>query len=298
MKKQKNSKLNIWLMAIRPKTLFAGIGPVLLALFYSYKINHALNFTMAILTLLCTLFLQISTNLINDYFDFKKGTDDEFRIGPMRVTSSGLVSEREIQIGYRLFLSLAFFLGIGLMIQGGPVIVSIGLISLIAAYCYTGGPFPLSYYGLGELAALIFFGPVAVYGTCYLQGLSGDGNVIILGFGPGFLAAAIMAINNLRDRVTDKNTGKHTLAVMLGKNGAKALPVVFGVMSLFILLYVGLTQNSMSVIFIIFFSFLYIFPEWKKIIIPPAKHNLNMSLEKHGRFLFLYCLFLGMGLIY
>jgi 1,4-dihydroxy-2-naphthoate octaprenyltransferase len=150
-------KTNPWILAARPKTILASIGPVLIGLSIAFHLSQKINTTIALLTLICAILLQIGTNIANDYLDFKKGVDTLERLGPVRVTSKGLISEDKMKKALILILSSAFLCGIYLMIHGGPFIVAIGLLSLYFSYGYTGGPFPLSYNGLGELAALLFF---------------------------------------------------------------------------------------------------------------------------------------------
>ena len=158
-----------WLLAFRPKTLTAAIVPVIVASALVIAEAHTLQLYLSVCALLSAMFIQIGTNFVNDAIDFKKGADDEKRIGPTRMTQSGQLTHRQVLCGgFACFLIAALF-GIPLVMTGGWVIVGIGLISILCGYIYTGGPFPLAYVGLGDLFVVVFFGLVAVTGTFYLH---------------------------------------------------------------------------------------------------------------------------------
>ncbi len=210
----------IWLMAARPKTLAAGLTPVLIGSAMAQAAG-GFHLTAALCAALGALLIQIGTNFANDYFDFVKGTDTEERIGPKRATQAGLVSPRTMLVATVLVFGLAFVPGAYLVYRGGWPILAIGVVSVLCGVLYTGGPFPLGYLGLGDLFVLVFFGPVAVGGTYYVQTLSLSNDVLIAGLMPGLFSTAILTVNNLRDADTDVRTGKRTLAVRLGKTFAR-----------------------------------------------------------------------------
>ncbi len=210
----------IWLMAARPKTLAAGLTPVLIGTAMAHAVG-SLHAGAALCAALGALLIQIGTNFANDYFDFVKGTDTEERIGPKRATQAGLVSPRTMLIATVLIFALAFLPGAYLVYRGGLPILAIGIISVICGVLYTGGPYPLGYLGLGDVFVLIFFGPVAVGGTYYVQTLSLGHDVLLAGLMPGLFSTAILTVNNLRDADTDVRTGKRTLAVRFGKAFAR-----------------------------------------------------------------------------
>ncbi len=287
---------NPWILATRPKTLFAGLSPVILGLALAYAFQHQINATVAALTILCCLLMQIGTNLVNDYFDYAKGTDTHERIGPVRVTQAGLISATQVKRAYQIVLALAFVLGIPLMITGGPVIVAIGLSSLLGAYCYTGGPYPLSYYGLGEVMALIFFGPVAVAGTFYLQTHTMHPAAILYGLLPGFLSWSILAVNNLRDRAGDRINNKRTLAVRTSELGARLI-VIFGiVLSQVISLNAFFNLDNKLTLGTLLITALF-YRTWKKILVGKIDGQLNETLASIGKFLFFNCILFSFGLI-
>jgi 1,4-dihydroxy-2-naphthoate octaprenyltransferase len=168
------------------------------------------------------LLLQIGSNLANDVFDFEKGADTAARIGPPRATQLGLLSTRSMKRGMTLVFALAIAVGLYLTAVAGPAIIAIGLVSIAAAIAYTGGPWPLGYHGLGDLAVFVFFGVVAVTGTCFVQLGHVPALAAVASIPVGALATAILVVNNLRDVDTDRAAGKRTLAVRLGRGGARA----------------------------------------------------------------------------
>jgi len=285
-----------WFLATRPKTLFASMGPVFLGLFLSFQVEDGLKPIIAFLTLASALFMQIGTNLVNDYFDFKTGVDSQKRLGPRRVTSEGLLSPKQVQRGYQFCFFLAFLLGLYLMKIGGAPIIIIGLLSLLTAYLYTGGPFPLSHNGLGEVMALIFFGPLAVWGTFFLQTDTFSPFPLIVGLGPGLIAAALMAINNLRDIKSDKKAGKKTLAVLLGEKRARSLCLLFILFSGIIPLLCYYLDPRPLLILPALCPYLF-WDQWKKLRRNPIDEKINLILAKTGQYLFLYSLLFGIGLI-
>lgn len=213
--------IRILLQAIRLKTLTAALIPVLVGSFLSFALNSRAQWWIAALAALAATMIQIGTNLFNDAIDFKKGADTDERLGPVRVTQKGLMSARQVSISAAVSLAIAFLLGIPLVMHGGWPIVWVGLVSLVLAYAYTGGPFPLAYRGLGDLFVLIFFGLVAVSGTYYLHTQTLHFSALVAGTQVGLLATALIAINNLRDIEQDRKATKRTLAVRLGEKGAK-----------------------------------------------------------------------------
>jgi 1,4-dihydroxy-2-naphthoate octaprenyltransferase len=210
----------IWILAARPKTLAAGLTPVSIGSALAAG-SDAFHWPAALCAALGALLIQIGTNFANDYFDFVKGTDTAVRVGPLRATQAGLVSPRTMLLATVLVFALTFVPGAYLIYRGGWPILAIGLVSVACGVLYTGGPFPLGYVGLGDLFVLVFFGPVAVGGTYYVQAQTVDATVLIAGLMPGLFSTAILTVNNLRDADTDVQTGKRTLAVRFGKAFAR-----------------------------------------------------------------------------
>lgn len=213
--------LGTWILALRPKTLSAAIAPVAVGTALAYA-SGAWRPGVALVTLLCAVLIQIGTNLTNDYFDFKKGADTEERLGPKRVTQSGLIAPGTVFAGALTAFGLAFLIGLALIWIGGWPIAVIGVASLLAGYAYTGGPFPLAYNGLGDVFVLLFFGPVAVCGTVWLQAGTIGPAAWIASVAMGASGTAILVVNNLRDAKTDAKANKRTLIVRFGEKAGRA----------------------------------------------------------------------------
>ncbi|WDP89058.1 MAG: 1,4-dihydroxy-2-naphthoate polyprenyltransferase [Desulfobacter sp.] len=209
-----------WQLAARPKTLPAAAAPVITGAACAIH-DGSFSFLIFLAALLGAFLLQISVNLANDYFDFKNHIDTEDRLGPLRVTQSGLIKPGAVRNAMILTLFLAFILGLWLIKSGGMPILIIVIVSLICALGYSGGPYPIASNGLGELFVFIFFGPVAVCGTYYLLTHTLSFKAVAASLPVGFLITAVMVVNNLRDIDTDAKAGKRTLAVILGKAGTK-----------------------------------------------------------------------------
>lgn len=209
--------VQIWLHAIRPKTLFASIAPIIVG---SAVAHHEGGFDAltALVALAVAVLLQIISNLANDYFDHKRGTDEQ-RVGPLRVMQAGLVTDRQMQIAISLCIALAIASGLYLVYQGGWPIFIAGLLAVICAVAYTGGPFPLGYHALGDLFVFIFFGLVGVAGSAYVQTNDLTTLAIVASLPIACLATGIIVTNNLRDIESDRAAGKHTLATVLGRKG-------------------------------------------------------------------------------
>ena len=215
--------LNIkaWVQAARPRTLTAALVPIWVGSALALKAQGHWSPELAAFALLSSIFIQVGTNLINDAMDFKKGADTQERLGPKRVTQSGVFTAQQVWWAGLVCFALAIALALPLVLQGGFMIVGIGILSLIAGYVYTGGPYPLAYRGLGDLFVLIFFGWVAVLGMYFLNTGSMSLSAWIAGTQVGLLATVLIAINNARDAVTDQKVGKMTLAARFGHKFAQ-----------------------------------------------------------------------------
>jgi 1,4-dihydroxy-2-naphthoate octaprenyltransferase len=204
-------------MAARPRTLPATLAPVLAGTALAATERNHLNWVAFAAALLGALFIQVGTNLSNDYSDARRGADAEDRLGPVRVTAGGLVPPRQVLIATYISFGLAVLCGIYLIVTAGWVLLLIGAASILAGVLYTGGPRPYGYEGLGEIFVFLFFGVVAVVGSYYVQTKSLEWQAFVLAVPVGLLAAAILVVNNVRDLETDRRAGKRTLAVRLGR---------------------------------------------------------------------------------
>ena len=213
------NSLGAWLLASRPKTLSAAAVPVVVGTACA-SARGDVRWGAALAALLGALLLQIGANFANDVFDFEKGADTAERLGPLRAVQAGLLSPRSVRRGMIFVFALALVIGVYLTFVAGPVILLIGIASMVSAVAYTGGPYPLGYHGLGDLFVFLFFGLVAVCGTAFVE----IGRVpllsVVAAAPVGALATAILVVNNLRDRVTDSVAGKRTLAVRFGRDFA------------------------------------------------------------------------------
>lgn len=220
------SGVRIWLTAARLRTLPAAIAPVLVgtALAGFQHVDHPLRLLAA---LLGAIFIQVGTNLSNDYSDARRGADAEDRLGPVRVTAGGLVPPRQVLIATYVSFGLAVLAGIYLIVVAGWLLLVIGVASIIAGVLYTGGPRPYGYEGLGEVFVFLFFGVVAVAGSYFVQVRQLDWEAFALSVPVGLLASGILVVNNIRDIDSDRRAGKRTLAVRLGRERTR---VIFALM--------------------------------------------------------------------
>ena len=230
------TRTQAWILAVRPRTLSAGAAPVVAASGLAAA-DGVFAQLPALAALAGALLIQIATNLANDYYDFVKGGDTGERLGPVRVTQAGILPPKAVFGGMVVTLALATLVGVYLAWVAGWPVVAIGLVSMLMAVCYTGGPYPLSYNGLGDVFVFVFFGLVATATTYYVQAGAWSAGAILAGAGLGAFSTAMLVVNNLRDRETDGAAGKRTLAVRFGDRftvvqyfvcltGAAAVPVV------------------------------------------------------------------------
>ncbi len=292
--KKRGTSFKVWLSASRPKTLPASIVPVIMGTVMAYS-SRRHHFLSAVLALICAVLIQVVTNFVNDYSDFKKGTDSPDRIGPLRVTQAGLVTPGQMLRAIASVIFIVFLLSVYLVYRGGLPIVVIGFFSVLSGILYTAGPFPLGYVGLGDLFVLIFFGPAALAGTYYVQTLQMDWTVICAGFGPGLMSVAILTVNNLRDIENDRKAGKKTLAVRFGRSfavkeylysllAAASIPTV-------IYFFTGRHVYASLVFLMLFFTPRVLENVFSRFDGP----SLNQTLADTGKLLLLYGLLFSIG---
>ncbi|HVU05798.1 MAG TPA: 1,4-dihydroxy-2-naphthoate polyprenyltransferase [Polyangiaceae bacterium] len=228
-----------WVLACRPATLTAAVSPVLVGTACAHLVR-GLALGPALAALVGAMLLQIGSNLANDVFDFEKGADTEERLGPVRAAQAGLLTPKALRAGMVVVFALALLVGIYLTWVAGPVVIAIGLASIVSAIAYTGGPYPLGYHGLGDVFVMLFFGFVAVCGTVFVQTGHVPAVAVFAAVPVGSLATAILVVNNVRDVGTDVVAGKRTVPVRFGRRAglleytvlvglAYAVPVVLAV---------------------------------------------------------------------
>jgi len=222
-----------WITGARVRTLPLAVAPIVLGS-SSADLVDRFDPLLALLALLVALLLQIGVNYANDYSDGIRGTDAN-RVGPLRLTGSGLVRPQAVKFAAALTFGLAALAGLAIVLLTGQWwLIAVGVLCIIAAWYYTGGKSPYGYAGLGEIAVFIFFGLIATVGTAYIQILEVDAMAVLLGINFGFYATAVLLVNNIRDVATDRESGKNTLSVRIGVKASKwlfgallILPVVF-----------------------------------------------------------------------
>jgi 1,4-dihydroxy-2-naphthoate octaprenyltransferase len=288
--------MQIWFSAARPKTLWASIAPVIIGTAMAFS-DGIVQWSVAIITLVSAMLIQIATNFSNDYYDFKHGVDTRERLGPVRATASGLINPRRMQLVFIMTFILAFVLGLYLISRGGWPILVIGLLSILFGILYTSGPYPLSYNGLGDIFVLIFFGPVAVGGTYYLQTLDITWPVILAGLSPGLISTALLTVNNLRDIHTDRKTGKKTLAVRFGELFTRLEYVLSILIACFIPLYLVMVMPGHTYAVGTIAVFIFALPSIKAVLFHDIDARLNLVLAKTGKLLLLYSIIFSLGWI-
>jgi 1,4-dihydroxy-2-naphthoate polyprenyltransferase len=289
------ASLSTWFLAARPRTLPAAAAPVIMGTALAYDAG-GFHLWSAMAALVGALLIQIGTNFANDYFDHAKGVDTHLRTGPTRATQAGLVSPRQMIVAASIVFGMAILVGVYLVLRGGWPIVVIGLSGIACGYLYTGGPFPIGYVGLGDLFVLIFFGPVAVGGTYYVQTHSISSEAVVAGIAAGLISTAILTVNNLRDIDTDASAGKRSLAVRFGKRFAQWEYVVCSIVAVLIPTSMAIAGGDhwFVLITLIVFPFLMI-P--MRAIFRKRGAELNAVLAETGKVLFLFSLLFALGWI-
>lgn len=280
------NRFGIWLHTIRPKTLGASIAPVVLG--SAIASNYVkISYYLFAATLLGAILLQIGCNLVNDYFDYKKGADTDERKGPIRAVQAGQVTLDELEKAIGIVFSLAILIGGILVWIGGLPILAIGILSIFCAVAYTAGPYPLAYVGLGDLFVFVFFGPVAVCGTFYLQTLRWDFSPFLASIPIGMLAVAILTVNNIRDIDEDTKSHKKTLVVRLGSYYGKMQYTFCLLLSLLlpiIYYWFGYSpRGSLLSLFLFFLSIPLLRSIWHN-----KDHQFNKLLAQTSQILILY----------
>lgn len=291
-----NQSLKNWLLAIRPKTLPAAAAPVLIgaAMAFGDGLHH---FPTAVLCLLGALAIQIGTNLANDYYDFKKGTDTPQRVGPVRVTQAGLISPSRVKTAFIAAFAFSALICALLVQRGGWPIAAIGIAAILSGIFYTAGRYPLGYLGLGDVFVFVFFGPVAVGGTYYVQSFELNAAVILAGIAPGLFSMAILTVNNLRDMESDARSGKRTLAVRFGRSFAQSeyLFCVLGGSLVPVVIYLVI-QDHLPVLACVLTSLMAV-PLIETVLTREDGESLNSALAATGKILLSYSVLFSLGWI-
>jgi len=279
--------MTIWWQAIRPKTLLASLGPVLLAT--TLAANHGqLNILIFIMTLLCALFLQVSVNLANDLFDGLSGVDNELRLGPQRALHSGLVTIKQLKLALLITVLISICSGCYLIYQGGIAFLLLGIMSILGVFAYSAGPFPLASNALGEVAVFLFFGLIAVLGSFYLQTQTITSMAFSYAVCVGLLSAALMLVNNIRDINSDSKANKLTLAVRLGDKNSRALYKLLLAITLTLHLFTSANSLTLALLPLIICGLF--LPSLYKAINTYQGKDLNKLLASTAQFGFVYAI--------
>ncbi len=246
-------RVEVWVLAARPKTLPAALAPVLVGTAVAWSAG-GFRAGPAAAAALGALLLQVGSNLANDVFDYERGADREDRTGPVRVTQAGLLTPEQVRSGMAVVFGLALLAGAYLTFEAGWPVVAIGLAAIISAIAYTGGPFPLGYHGLGDLFVMIFFGFAAVCGTAFVQAEYVPAAAWPAGFAAGCLATAILVVNNVRDVDQDRKSGKRTLPVRFGRRWAETEFVVLIALAYLVPSLLVLTGRAGKSLLLVLFS--------------------------------------------
>jgi 1,4-dihydroxy-2-naphthoate octaprenyltransferase len=284
-------------MAARPRTLPAAIAPVLVGTAAAYQLTDDVHVGAFLAALVGSIFIQIGTNLANDYSDARRGADTVDRLGPVRVTAQGLVAPRRVLVATWVAFAVAVAAGIYLTAVAGPLILAVGAVSILAGVLYTGGPRPYGYAGLGEAFVFVFFGLVAVNGSYYVQLERLDWIPFALSIPVGFLATAILVVNNLRDIDTDRRAGKNTLAVRLGRTRTRTLYATL-VGGAFLALPVALLTTELTAWSLLaLFAAPFAEPPLLATFTKSDGPALNAALADTGKLLAVYSALLAAGLV-
>jgi 1,4-dihydroxy-2-naphthoate polyprenyltransferase len=284
-----------WLLASRPATLPAAAVPVFVGVGAAISEGATLRPLVFAVTLVCALLIQIGTNFANDYSDFHRGADHEGRLGPVRVTQSGLITQAGVRRGVFIAFGAAVLLGLWLAWIGGWPIILIGVLSILSGLAYTGGPFPFGYYGFGDLFVFVFFGLIAVTGTAFLQTGAWSQLALVLSVPVGLLVTNILVVNNLRDLPTDRAANKRTLAVRLGDKATRLQYALFIVVSYAIPLVLAITEVSHRWLMLTWVTLPLGITLTRTVLGGLAGRDLNPILKKTGQLLLLFGVLLAAG---
>lgn len=289
MSNQKN-RLRAWFEAARPKTLPASVSPVLLGCALAYYDGYS-TASITVLCFLVAVFAQIASNFANDYFDYKKGTDNEDRLGPERAVAQGWITPKAMLAGTFITLGLACLSGLVLVCLTDWRLIFIGIAIALCVLAYSAGPFPLAYNGLGDICVLLFYGVIPVCFTYYVQTMSFSLLTFLLSIAVGLLSVNILVVNNYRDYAQDKAAGKRTTIVLFGKRFGRFFYVVNNILA-FILICPLLIDAPWWILFAFGIVFGLMFMTSKEVFTREGK-DLNITLAHTARNVFLFALILS-----
>ncbi|MDY0088596.1 MAG: 1,4-dihydroxy-2-naphthoate polyprenyltransferase [Coriobacteriia bacterium] len=287
--------LGVWALAIRPKTLPAAAASVIIGTALAWY-DGVFAPGPALAALLIALLLQIGSNLANDVYDDERGADTTERLGPVRVTQSGLLSRAQVKRGMAVVFGAAFVLGLYLTWVRGPMVLVVGIAAIIAAIAYTGGPWPLGYHGLGEVFVFLFFGVTAVVGTYWVQGGTPPLSAWLMSIPAGLLIVAILVVNNLRDIEQDRAAHKHTIAVRIGP-AATRMEYAMCVAGAYLVVALGVAFDVVPVhAMASWLSIPLAYATWR-VVASREGRPLNRALALTGQTTLLFAIFFAVGMV-
>ncbi|HOP49772.1 MAG TPA: 1,4-dihydroxy-2-naphthoate octaprenyltransferase [Ignavibacteriales bacterium] len=300
------NNLEKWILAARPKTLPAIISPVIVGnIFVMKQFPTKFNYLIGFVTLLSALLIQIGTNFVNDLYDFYKGSDTKERKGPIRVVSAGLVTPKQMQFAIYFVFTLAFVLGLILVYSleikyhKGLYLLVVGILSIIFAYIYTAGPFPLAYNGLGDISAIVFFGVIATLGSFFVHTGELNMTLFVISIALGMLIDNILVVNNYRDYYEDKKNNKRTLIVILGEKSGLYLYLFNNIFAIAILLIFRYTKLAPLAYYLFPFDIALLFLAIRNFVFM-KKHkgvDLNILLGETSKYLLFYSFIMSINII-
>lgn len=282
-----NDKLSAWYKAARPRTLTATYAPLGLAAVIAIQ-QGVFDLVRFVLSLVAALFLQVAANLINEYFDFKRGADEHKTAGQGMIIKNAVLTPRDVLLGAIVTVLAGVLIGLFLLFQSGPLLFWIGLGGVLVVITYTAGPFPLAYNGLGEIAVFLFMGPLMVLGAYYVMAREFNWLPVIAALPLGFMVAAIMHANNVRDLDADRAVNKRTLAVKLGRQNARIEYIVLvagAYLSVALLVLLGSIPVTTLLVLVTL-------PEARRLVdiirtseeVPMLHQAMGRTAKLHGRF--------------
>jgi len=287
--------MNVWLEAARLRTLPAAAVPVLTGVTLA-AIDGYYDTSIATITLLTALLIQIGTNFANEYYDFIKGADTDERVGFLRATSAGLIAPKAMKMAAAITMLTAFLIGLSLVWVGGWPILLVGILSIFFGYAYTGGSYPLAYNGLGDLFVMLFFGVIAVMGSYFLQAGTLSYPALIASLGAGALATNILVVNNLRDSETDKKANKKTLGVRFGDGFLRLEYAILLFVALAVPPHFFFQEGFKAIVFLPYLAIPLALIAFHSVLFEREKRNLNKTLEKTAAFMAIYGILTCVGL--
>jgi 1,4-dihydroxy-2-naphthoate polyprenyltransferase len=282
-----------WVQGARPRTLPAAIAPIAAGTGVAAHYD-SVDAVLALLALVVALAFQVAVNYANDYSDGVRGTDEQ-RVGPMRLTASGVAAPKAVKRAALLSFAAGAFAGLVIVVLTMQWwLLAVGAACMVAAWYYTGGRSPYGYRGLGEVSVFLFFGLVATMGTTYIQTESWSWLALVLASGVGALACALLVVNNLRDIPTDREAGKHTLAVRMGDRGTRVLYVALLAVALGSIVVASIGWTPAALLALV--AFIPVAPPIGAVLGGASGRDLIPVLAATGLIQLLYGITLGIGL--